>query len=178
MHFKEQVKGKKIEGLTILSKILLSVAGFILGLLITRIFLFMPYLVQDSSMLPGLNKGDYVIVLKISDPDPGDIVLVNSPAEPDAVILKRLIAKGPGYIEITGRNFYINRKSVSFRWKTLSKDTRRFPSGFSGRDNLPERELKEGEMFIIGDNLNYSFDSRDFGPVSEENIIGRIIFQF
>ncbi len=41
---------------------------------------------------------------------------------------------------------------------------------------MPAVKLEADEYFLLGDNLDYSFDSRTFGPVSRECIIGRIIF--
>ena len=59
-----------------------------------------------------------------------------------------------------------------------SSDSRIFPEDFNHRDNMPLIKINKGEIFVVGDNYDYSFDSRDFGAISEELIIGRMIYKF
>lgn len=158
-------------------KITFVLTGIITGFFISRIF-FQTYAVKGDSMLPNLKNGDSVIIFKGLSPETGDIVLFTSPLEKDRVMLKRLIAKDGDVIEIRDKNIYINSRIASLPWDTRSIDKRILPEDFSGRDNLPALRIKKGEYFFMGDNLDYSFDSRNFGPVSDENIIGKVIFKY
>jgi len=47
---------------------------------------------------------------------------------------------------------------------------------FSFRDNMPQLKLEDDEWFVLCDNIDFGFDSREFGPIHKSNIIGRIIF--
>ena len=110
-------------------------------------------------------------------PEIGDIVLIKSPIEPEKVLLKRIIAKEGDTIEIRNKIFYRNDKKIKFTWKTTSTDKRIFPMKFTGRDNSASFRMKRKQYFLVGDNLDYSFDSRNFGPIDEEDIIGRFFLK-
>ncbi len=168
---------KKKKHLPILYKSIFIFTGLILGFLLSRIF-FMTITVKDSSMIPNLEKGDRALVLKIISPDIGDIVLLNSPVEPEKVLFKRLVARGGDVMEIKDKIIYKNFEKLKLNWHIHCKDERLFPADFSNRDNLPSVGINDGECFVLGDNLDRSFDSRDFGAISEENIIGRVIFKY
>jgi signal peptidase I len=169
--------GKKTITGTAFAKILFMFAGLAAGLLISRIF-FQTYTVMDDSMLPNLKRGDRAIIFKAAAPGPGDVILINSPIENHKVLLKRLLAEGGDAVEIKDKIIYLNSAEFKFQWPVTLKDKRSFPENFTKRDNLPALKIDNGYCFVIGDNLDYSFDSRDFGPVKEEYIIGRVIFQY
>ena len=168
---------KKPIARSVLMKVPFLFAGLLAGLLLSRIF-FQTYTIADDSMLPNLKKGDRAVIFKVMAPKPGDIVLVNSPIERHRVMIKRLIAEGGDVVEIKNKLFYVNSTEFNFQWPVVARDRRVFPENFSGRDSMPAIKINQGYCFVIGDNLDYSFDSRDFGPVSEKNIIGRVIFKY
>jgi signal peptidase I len=172
------INDDKIYGLTKYAKLLIIFAGLIIGFILSRVFFIMPFTAQDNSMNPNINKGDYVLILKVTSPKEGDIVLVKSPIEPGRVILKRLVAIGEKNIEIKNKKIFINNMEFSPGWNLLSNDKRIFPEDFNHRDNLPQIKINKGEIFVIGDNFDYSFDSRALGPVDEKLIIGRMIYKF
>lgn len=155
----------------------IGIVGVIAGLILSRLFLVMPYVVQDDSMKPGLQKGDYVLFLKIGSPASGDIVLAESPVEQDKVILKRIITSGDKSLKIKNKRIYINNTEYKNTYSTIT-DNRVFPEYFSNRDNMNEMIIKKDEVFLLGDNLDHSMDSREFGPVHKERIIGRMIYKF
>jgi len=161
---------------SILLKIIMTFSGLVIGIMISRIFII-PFTVSDISMLPNFKIGDNVFIMRYLLPDVGDIVLIKSPVEPDKVLLKRVIAKDGDTIEIRNKIIYINQERLIIGWKTLSKDERIFPMYFSYRDNFPIVKIKRGQYFIIGDNQDYSFDSKNFGVVDEDMLIGRLLFK-
>ncbi|MFH0976510.1 MAG: signal peptidase I [Spirochaetota bacterium] len=168
----------RMQGLTKYAKVLIIAAGIILGFVISRLFFVLPFTAQDNSMNPDIKKGDYVLILKIGSSKEGDIVLVKSKVEKGRVILKRLIAKGEKIVELKDKKIYINETEFIPKWKILSDDARIFPESFSNRDNLFPVKVNKGEVFVLGDNFDYSFDSRTFGAVDERLIIGRVIYKF
>ncbi|MCP4131647.1 MAG: signal peptidase I [bacterium] len=161
----------------VLVKIAAVFGGIVLGLGICRIFL-LPFTVSGSSMEPNLKKGEKIILTKIGTPEKGAVILINSPIENDRVLLKRIIAVYGDTVEVRNKIIYINDQKTRFSWKTLSSDKRIFPMNFTYRDNMPAVKLQRKEFFVIGDNLDYSFDSRAFGAINEDMIVGRMIYKF
>ncbi len=160
-----------------LKKIIFVMAGIIGGFFICRTFMG-SFVLKDNSMLPQYKKGDTVIILKRTEPSIGDAVLLSNPLEQKKVLFKRVIAGANDTVEIRNKVFYINSKRVTFKWKTKSGDKRIFPAVFSYRDNMPPIRLGENEYFLIGDNIDFSFDSRTFGPVKDDLIIGKAIYKY
>jgi signal peptidase I len=159
-----------------LFKAIIVFAGLILGFLTARFF-FLPFTVCDDSMLPNFKKGESVYILKHISPKIGDIVLLQNPVQPDMVMLKRVVGLDGNFIEIRNKIIYKNNDKMKFTWKINSTDNRIFPMNFSSRDNLPAVKIERKMFFVIGDNLDYSFDSRSFGPISEKLIIGKVIYK-
>lgn len=161
--------------LTTLSKVILSGTGLLAGLILVRIFI-MPFTVGDETMSPNFTSGEKLFILKHVNPKVGDVVLVDSPVEEGKVMLKRIIAAEGDSVEVKNRVVYVNGAQAEYKWKTVSRDTRIFPMSFSNRDNYPIIKLKRREYFILGDNLDYSMDSRFFGVISSSRIIGRHLY--
>ena len=126
------------------------------------------YEVISDSMYPTLRKGDYVYVdtYKTYTPARGDIVALYDPTMPGDNIVKRivgipndLIEVKPTYILVNGvkeNEVYLNHKRPIF-YKHIGTIV-----------------LKDNEYFVLGDNRNISFDSREFGPVPDSDITGRV----
>lgn len=170
--YKEQSNPAKV----FITRTLLIITGIIIGLTMSHLFII-PHNVTGTSMLPNLKEGDKVIVLKHITPDIGDMVLIQSPIEPDRVLIRRIIGKEGDVIEIRSKVVYKNDSRFSFTWKIQSTDKRIFPLGFTRRDNMPAIKLDHHKYFVLGDNFDNGFDSRFFGPINKDIIIGKIIYQ-
>ena len=154
-------------------RITLFAAGILAGFLLMRAFIT-PYTVADDSMLPGLKKGNTVFVLKHFTPKAGKIALFSYPAGSDKVLLKRVAAAAGNTVEIVDRTILLNGSPAVFQWKTVSADNRVLPAPFARRDNMEPAALGEDDFFMLSDNLDAGFDSREFGPVKKKDIIGFI----
>lgn len=159
-----------------LTRITILIAGIALGFIISRIFII-PYVAVDNSMLPNIKIGKQVFILKNVSPEIGDIILIKSPSDTKRVFLKRLIAKEGDIVEIRNKIFYINNKRFRYKWKIQSVDDRIFPMNFTFRDNSLPIKVKKDHFYVLGDNLDRSFDSRDFGQIPYEMIIGKVIYR-
>ncbi len=159
----------------ILKKTAFTVLGIIIGFAFARIF-FTTYKISDNSMEPEFKKNKTVIVLKLLKPAVGDAVLITNPVDEDKVLLKRIAAVEDDVIEIRAKNITINGKNIEPIKNRKNSDPRVFPVNFSQRDNMPSVKLKRNEYFLLGDNLDMSFDSREFGQVNKKNIIGKTIY--
>ena len=143
-----------------------------------RIFLFQPFLVDGSSMNPTLVNHDYLIVDEISyrfhNPRRGDIVVFRYPRNPHQLFVKRIIGLPGETIKISGGQVYLKRGD-----KFIVLPENFLPQG--DRDTQGDEQVKLGqnEYFVLGDNRHYfaSYDSRNWGPLPRENIIGKVFLR-
>lgn len=157
-------------------KLTILLAGIIAGFILLRIFIT-SYEISSNNMMPNLASGDTIIVCKFLKPEKGDVVLIKSPVEEDKLMVKRVVALPKESIEIKNKTFIINNKPAAFKWKTKKTDKRIFPESFSKRDQMKKTYIKENNFFLINDNLDLSYDSREFGSIKKENIIGVVFFK-
>jgi signal peptidase I len=123
--------------------------------------------VESISMQPTLYPGDYVIVNKLAyrfshNPDRGDVIVFRYPPNPEAIpYIKRIIGLPGDKIHITDGKVYVNGQLVVEPYLVVSTNR-------GGDWTVPD-----GQLFVMGDNRNNSSDSRSWGFVPFENIIGR-----
>lgn len=117
------------------------------------------------SMEPTLFKDNYVMInklgYKIGSPDRGDIVVFRYPLNPDEQYIKRVVGLPGDRIHISGGEVFVNDEQLLEPY--ISVQTK---SG--GNWVIPEDSL-----FVMGDNRNNSRDSRFWGVVPFENLVGR-----
>lgn len=151
-------------------------AGLIAGFLLILIFIT-TFKITDDSMLPGFRKGDFVFILKHFSVKNGDAVLYRFPAGSDTVLFKRIIALPGDRVEIRSRELFINGGKMPSP-VFASSDTRMLNQALTNRDSMAAVTLGPEEFFVLGDNRNMSFDSRDAGPVKKVQIIGKAFARF
>jgi signal peptidase I len=141
-------------------------AAFVLALLIQQ-FVLKPYAIPSPSMEPTLVEGDRVLVNRLAyhfrSPHRGDVIVFDPPGmdSPDPFI-KRVVAVEGDTVSVHDGVLWVNGAAQDEPYlKELP-----ILSGFS------EVKIKPGYVWAMGDNRNNSGDSRLFGPVSEDDIIG------
>ncbi len=121
-------------------------------------------------MEPTLRDGQYLMVNKLAyrlgDPSRGDIVVFPSPQDGKRALIKRVIGLPGEEISIVAGEVYINGARLSEPYVVLSH----------GMSSFGPLVLKAGEYLVMGDNRTNSNDSRNFGPVSEQALIGKAWF--
>ena len=124
--------------------------------------------VDGSSMVPTLNDGQFVmvnrLVYKYSDPDHGDVVVFHYPRDPEQEYIKRIIGLPGDTVTIDNGHVYLNGQQLNEPYIAASTRT------------TGEWQVPGGHLFVLGDNRNNSQDSRNFGFVSMENVIGKANF--
>ena len=146
-----------------------------------RYFLFQPFVVKGASMEPNYHTGDYLIVDEISyrfhTPERGDVIVFKYPYNPADRYIKRVIGLPGETVEIKDGQIYVSENgkvSILNESSYLSDD---FIKTWKNLDNTSPVTLKEGQYFVLGDNRNASSDSRRWGILPEQNIIGRSALQ-
>lgn len=135
--------------------------------LAARTWVVTPYEVAGDSMTPTLEVGRTVYVDQVSklwdDVDRQDLITFHGP---DGLMLKRVMAVGGDTIEMYDSVVIVNGAPLEEPYV----DERTLDGIF-----FRTIEVKEGEVFVMGDNRFDSIDSRTFGPVAESDIVGRIV---
>lgn len=137
-----------------------------------RYFLFQPFVVSGESMKPTYNNGDYLIVesisYKIRDPLRGEVIVFYYPENPSFRHIKRIIGMPNEKIIIDNNRIEItdlNEDSIILNESDYLS--------FFESDEREEFLLEDDEYFVMGDNRSASFDSRKWGSLPRDHIIGR-----
>lgn len=149
--------------------------------ILLRIFVVSAYRVNSASMEDALLEGDYIFVNKLAydfgtDPQLGDIIVFRYPNNPTKQYIKRIVA-GPGsQVEVADKIVYVDNVVAEIPPHSKHIDGRIIPGDLSFRDNFAPYVVPFGEFFVLGDNRDDSRDSRFWGSVPQENIIGKAVF--
>lgn len=158
----------------IIETIVVAAAIFV----VVYLFLLQPHQVRGSSMEPNLSDGQYILTDKISyrfdDPRRGDIVIFKAPVDENFDYIKRIIALPGETISIIDGEIIIKNDDNPQGFKLEE------PYSINGAispgtqlSNGVEIKMEEDRYFVFGDNRNQSFDSREWGKLPRENIIGK-----
>lgn len=137
------------------------IAGFI------RIFFFDTYIVTNKSMEPTFYEGDEILLIK-------KIFLFNRIKNFDIIVfrrgennlVKRVIGHEGDRIEIINGELYLNNNLIQYEFYNFSEE-----------ENL-RYTIEKNQYFVLGDNISISEDSRSFGLINEDDIIGQVILIF
>jgi len=138
-----------------------------------RYFLFQPFFVKGQSMEPNFENGDYLIVdeitYRLKEPQRGEVVVFKYPNAPSQRYIKRVIGLPGETLEIKNGQVFILENG---EYQVLDETSYLYGSTFT-QGNL-KITLGSDEYFVMGDNRAASYDSRRWGSVPRENIIGRV----
>ena len=150
--------------------------------------------VEGESMLPSLENGQYIIVNKLAyaqidldkfdwipffdpgdspvhhlfgTPERGDVIVFESPTNPDRDFIKRVIGVPGDSVEIRSGIVYVNEEPLEESYTT----------GNTGCPCGPW-VVEPGRYFVLGDHRNNSSDSRVIGTIGEDAIIGKALFSY
>jgi signal peptidase I len=109
----------------------------------------------------------------LREPRPGDIVIFKYPRNPKVNYIKRCVAVEGQTVEIKDKVLYVDRKRIPD--PSLGKHTNPQvrPKGRDSRDNFGPYEVPKGCLFMMGDNRDNSADSRYWGPLPRELVLGK-----
>ncbi|MBN1628647.1 MAG: signal peptidase I [Thermoleophilia bacterium] len=172
-----QGKGPRVEtadkkgGLwrTVIEVVVIVAAAFVIALLV-QAFLIKPFTIHQVSMRPTLEDGDRVLINRLSyhfrDPERGDVVIFHSPMVDGEDLVKRVIAVPGDRVAVRDGALWLNGVAQEEPYLLEQDFAGVYPD--DGEDEL----IQEGEVFVMGDNRNNSGDSRFFGPIDANLIMG------
>ncbi len=153
-----------------------------------RTFIVQAFKIPSGSMKPTLEIGDHILVNKLSygvkipylrktmiptgEPKRGDIAVFIYPVDKSKDFIKRVIGVGGDVVEIRNKKVFVNDTFVNDAYAVHNEEVI-FPKSIQPRDNFGPVKVPEGTIFVMGDNRDQSYDSRFWGFVSLEDVIGK-----
>ncbi|MFL7794324.1 MAG: signal peptidase I [Anaerolineae bacterium] len=162
------------QSLAILRELAETILPAIVIAIFINLFLVQATQVLGQSMEPNLHTHQRVLVEKVTyrffhAPQRGDIVVIDLDPKntADDLLIKRIIGLPGDIIEIRGGEVYIDNELLQEPWMTNV-----------GGGNYGPKTIPPLNVFVMGDNRGASNDSRSFGPVPVDNIVGRAWFSY
>ena len=154
------------------------IIGLVIAFLV-RTYLFSTYVVDGESMMPTLQNGNLLVINKIgyeiSDLNRFDVIVFHANKKEDYV--KRIIGLPGDSIEYKNDHLYINDKQYSEPYLDQYKKNlngRSFTGDFTLKEITGKTVVPSGYIFVEGDNRPKSYDSRLFGFVKIDKIVGKV----
>lgn len=154
---------------------LLKVVTISLAIIIpVRYFLIQPFYVKGASMEPSFYDHEYLIIdeisYRLSAPGRGDIIVFKYPKDPSQYFIKRIVALPGEKVEISDNHVYVYSESGV----KIMLDESEYLSDSAETSGNKSWTLGPDEFYVLGDNREYSLDSRSFGPVYRDLIVGKV----
>jgi len=144
--------------------------------LVIRTFVVQAFKIPSGSMLPTLQIGDHILVNKFiywfTDPQRDDIIVFKFPQDEGRDFIKRVVALPGEKVEVLGKQVYVNDKPLREPF-AVHMDRSIQESPISPRDNFSPVVVPPGQLFMMGDNRDYSMDSRFWGFLDKKKIKGK-----
>ena len=170
-----------LQSLGEIAKVVIIALVIALGI---RTFLLQPFIIPSGSMLDTLHIGDRLFVTKFSygihlpfmpkeiistgEPQRGDIIVFPYPEDPSQDYIKRVVGIPGDVLEIRDKQLYRNGEAVQEAYIKHPDSTL-----MGRRDNMPPTTVPSGKVFVMGDNRDQSMDSRFWGFVNKDTIVGK-----
>lgn len=149
--------------------------------LLIRTFVVQAFKIPSGSMVPTLLVGDQILVDKLvyrfREPKRGDIMVFKYPEDPSRDFIKRLIGLPGEKLEVKNRIVFINGEPLDEKVYAYHE----FPDDFlpiARRDNFGPVVVPEGSYFMMGDNRENSADSRWWGFLDRNKVVGRAFMTY
>ena len=143
-----------------------------------RFFVAAPYIVSGASMEPTFFDLHYLIVDRItydfSEPKRGDVIVFDLPQNTSRALIKRVIGLPGETVVLDGNQVRII--NASYPDGFILSEPYLAPEDLGGATGM-RVTLKQGEYFVLGDNRRVSADSRIWGTLPKEDIVGRVFFR-
>lgn len=169
--FISKLKSKLIEAIEFI-----AIVGAIL--VVIRFFIAEPHKVSGNSMIPNFHNGDYIITnklaVKFGTPQRGEVIILQNPRNFEQIFIKRVIGLPNDHIRISGNQVYVNNLPINEPYlppNTITQGGTFYP------ENV-EAVVPEGQYFVMGDNRTGSSDSREWGGVTFNKIIGQAYLRY
>ncbi len=147
--------------------------------LVIYIFIVRPFQVNGASMFPNFKDRQYVltnlIVLRFDPPKKGDVIVFKAPPDPEKDFIKRVIGVQGDTVMLRDGDVYLNGAKFD-EAAYLDPSVKTYGGTFlKDGDSIT---VPTDEFFVMGDNRPYSSDSREWGFVKKDEVIGKSFFRY
>ena len=176
-------KTQSLEPIDIFKRIVIRISISILVAVLVayaiKFFFLFPYTIANDFMAPTFKKESRIFITYLFSRDKlliGDVILVKVGSD-SSVLLARVVGRKGDRVSIKNKKVFRNGNQISETNLVQFTDKRSpFSSSFSRRDNLEEVIVKEKTYFLLVDNRDEGIDSRELGLVSQDSILGKVLF--
>ena len=141
-------------------------AAVLLSAALLRLFVVQPYIIPSSSMEPAMVPGDRILVNRVAyrfwAPARGDIVVFTYPRDPSRTFIKRVVALEGETVELKDNQVYVNGQLVNEPYLK--------PGDYPA---FEAETIPKENVFVLGDNRRESGDSREWGVLPKNYLIGK-----
>lgn len=135
-----------------------------------RYYLMQPFFVSGTSMVPNFQNKDYLIIDELTyhfrDPQRGEVVVFKYPKDPSQYFIKRIIGLPGEHVEVLNGQIIINNETYLDESVYLPEKP--------GNARKTSMTLGQNEYFVLGDNRGVSLDSRTWGSLERDLIVGKV----
>ncbi|WP_242839777.1 signal peptidase I [Syntrophorhabdus aromaticivorans] len=158
-----------------------------------RSFFIQAFKIPSGSMEPTLLIGDHLLVnrlsyvvkvpftditlLNLGSPKRGDVIVFRYPVDRSKDFIKRVIATEGETVEIRNKAIYVNGRKIDDQWGVYL-DAEIVPKFLSPKDNLGPVKVPKDCIFAMGDNRDRSLDSRFWGFVRRDDLVGKALILY
>lgn len=146
--------------------------------IVVYLFIMQPNQVKGASMEPTFDSGDYIMTSKVTykfrPPQRGDVIVFKSPKNPDIEYIKRVVGLPGDQVVIKNSQVFINDNLVPETY--IAEATNVWDGGYA-KEGVP-MTVPDNYLFVMGDNRPRSSDSREFGPIPIDSIIGYVFYRY
>ncbi len=152
----------------------------VIGAIFALIYLFVaqPHKVSGLSMFPTFHDGDYIMTDKLtprfSPYKRGDVIVLKNPRDESQDFIKRIIVLPGETVKIQNNSIFINRQILNEPY--LPKETIIRAGAFLTENTTIT--AGSDQYFVMGDNREHSSDSREWGGITKEEIVGKVFFRY
>jgi signal peptidase I len=141
--------------------------------LVIYIFIMRPFQVSGESMFPTFKNKEYILTnligLRLGAPHKGDVIVFKAPTDNEKDYIKRVIGQAGDTVQLKAGFVYVNGVILD-ESAYLGSDVRTYGGSFLKDDE--SITVPQGDYFVMGDNRMYSSDSREWGFLTNDAIIG------
>lgn len=146
--------------------------------IVMYLFIVQPNQVKGVSMDYTFASGDYIFTSKITYKfrgyQRGDIIVFKSPKNPDIEYIKRIIGLPGDTVLVEDKQVFVNDILIDEPY--IADATVLWENGFTV--NGVPYTVPDGYLYVMGDNRPRSSDSREFGPITFESVVGQVFYRY
>lgn len=143
----------------------------VVAVILIRTFIAQPFLVSGASMEPSFYNGDYLLVDELTyrfrEPERGEVIVFRNPVDGGSYYIKRIIG-------LPGERIVIEHSDVTVYRNEVPQDLHEVYVTGGRSMGQYKAMLDADEYYVLGDNRGFSFDSRNWGSLSKDDIIGLV----